>query len=187
MSKFKKAKAESKPQPPQPNKDVETLTAIVNLNQMMIKRVNENLMFMADELQQVKQINTETQYRFLALMEYLNVDKDQLQVAIDAKRLSDFDAESKRMDELEGVTALNSIESRDNLVVLTSTTPDESEDKGIFRSRIRINEMNQPELEASLIGKQVGEVVEAQLNGVRHLITILKVGQLPSKTEETNG
>lgn len=191
MSKFKKQKTTFQPKKqeavinqPSPEKILETLTQVTQLNQLMIQKLNNSFVDMDSEVQRMFHMFSEIQYRYMALLEVMSVDKVKLQEVADRKRLEEFDLEAARKDETEGAIKLETVESSDNIVVITSITPSEKEDKGILRSRIKISDMHQPELEQALIGKTVGSQVTATLNDTQHLITILGISKLPEKASE---
>lgn len=180
MSKFKKQKTVNRPVSQinpavNPNAGLEQLMAVIQLNQVMIQRMSGAMNELSSDVLRLSSITNDLQYRLLAMIDLAGIDKDALQEKADTRKLLEFDAESLNKDNAEGLTIAATVDNTEDTVILTSSTPDELEDKGILRSRIKISEMNQPELEEKLMGRAAGDTVEAQLNGSRHMVTILGV------------
>jgi hypothetical protein len=167
-------------------KQVENLTMAVRVGQMMSQRMAQQLNSIVENLTINTGMLNDFQYRALAMQQLAGVDKSQLQAITDQLKLADFDKESEAKDQAGGFLVVDKVEGDDDTVLITSFTPDEKEDKGILRSRIKISDMNQADLQAKLVGCVVGSKVEATLNGVNHVIEILgirRAAPVPAEAE----
>lgn len=184
MSKFKKTKGPQQKQPAGSSmeQNLNILGSVIQLNQQMIQRTHNMLVELNQEFQRLSMVHTDTQYKLLALMEATRADKAEVQKIADRKRIEDFDSEVFKKNQQEEAISISQVESKDNIVVITSTTGPDN-DQGILRSRIRISEMQQPDLEEKLLGKRQFDEVEAQLNGATHKISILDIYKTPEKQE----
>jgi len=160
-------------------KQVEALSMAIRLNQMMVQNMGRAFDGVRENTVQNTSVLNDFQYRLLALQQLSGTDSQKLQEIADQLKLADFDNEVIRKDAEEQAIVADIVESDNDVVIITSTTPDVSPSQGILRSRIKIADMNQPELMASLHGKKVGDTVEAKLNETRHVIEILGVRRLP--------
>ena len=156
-------------------KQVESLSMATRLNQLLIQKMGQQMGEMAQGISNSQTMLNDFQYRLLALQKNLNVNVDDLQAVADALKLEDFTKASDEQDADGTWDVIDTVETNNDTVIITSTTPGEKEDKGILRSRITVAEMQQPELQAKLIGAKTGDVVVHTLNGCEHHITILGV------------
>lgn len=167
-------------------KQVEALSMATRLNQMMVQGINRRLDELQRDVRSATSMLNDFQYRLLAIQQLSNLDAAQLQGVSDTLKLVDFERELARKDLEENVAIVDTVESDDDIVVITSTTPEAGSDQGILRSRIRISEMNQVDLMAKLQGKKVGDKVETTLNEVKHVVEVLGIRRAPKpeKVEE---
>lgn len=164
-------------------KQLEQLSMAMRLNQMMIQQLGKNNESLRNELSNATSMLNDFQYRLLAVQQLNNLDPKKLQDVADALKIDDFNKECVRKDLNDKAEIVNTIESSEDIVIVTSSTPGAEFDQGILRSRIKVSETNLPELIDLLVGKSVGDKVTATLNGVSHSIEILGVRRLP-KVEE---
>ena len=69
-----------------------------------------------------------------------------------------------------------SVVEADSTVVITSTAKDaEGNDRGIFRSRLKLSESGVPALITALTGKPAGTKVTVSLNGIDHEVELLAI------------
>lgn len=165
-------------------KQVESLTMAVRINQMMAQKMAQQLTSLADGMTVNTGMLNDFQYRTIAMQKLTNISSVQLQELTDELKLIDFESESARKDAQGKFELVSKVESDADTVIITSTTPEEQEDKGILRSRLMISDMGQPELQEKLIGKAVGDKVDAILGGVKHLIEIVGVRREPAVEEK---
>ena len=164
-------------------KQIESLTMAVRISQMMSQKMAQQLDAMNNGISVNTSMLNDFQYRVLATQQLLGVDPAQLQVITDGMKLTDFNAESLRKDQEDKCEVSTKIESDADTVIIKSETPDQVPDRGILRSRIRISEMNQPDLQAKLIGCEVGAKVETDLGGMRHIVEVLGIRRDPPSAQ----
>lgn len=165
-------------------KQVEALTMATRIGQMMAQRTLQQMEGLAANTATNTGMLNDFQYRLLALQQMLGVDVVKLQAIADEMKLADFDRESVRKDFEGHFEVVESVETDADTIILTSSTPEEKEDRGILRSRMKIADMNQPDFAAQLVGKKVGDKVEAQLGGTKHVVTILGIRRQPAPPTE---
>jgi hypothetical protein len=173
----------------QMNKQVDAASMALRLNQLMVQQLTKQVGEMRQSLATATNMLNDFQYRMLAMQRIANIDAPALQRVTDDLKLADFDQELARKDAEDKAEVVPAVESDDDIVIITSTTPDAGGDHGILRSRIRIAETNHPDLMKAFIGKKVGDKVETELNGMKHVIEILGVRRLPKveqKEEKTS-
>ena len=156
-------------------KQVESLSMATRLNQLLIQKMGQQMGEMAQGISNSQTMLNDFQYRLLALQKNLNVDVDGLQKVADELKLEDFTKASDAQDADGTWDVIEKVENDNDTVIITSTTPAEKEDKGILRSRIAVGEMQQPDLQAKLVGTKAGDVVVHNLNGCEHHIAVLGV------------
>ena len=155
-------------------KHVANLEMALRVSQTLMQQLLQQFVPMRNDLQSNVGIVNDFQYRVLALQEILKVDTQALAAISDSLKLKDWQASSDAADAREGMSATDTVADKTNTVIIASVTPDETEDKGIFRSRAKLEELN-PEFQAALLGKTVGDTAELQLNGMRHVVSLLGV------------
>lgn len=162
---------------------VKQLEMALRVNQMLLKQLGGALDKIVSEQKHVEGNVGDVQYRLVATQNILGVDKAALQAEADRLKLDDFQKASDKEDADKGLEALPVVESQEDVVIITSKTPNEKEDRGFLRSKIQIKAMNQPELQAGLLGKKPGEKVSVTLNGVQHDVELLGVRKVPATPE----
>ena len=157
------------------------------VSQMMIQQIMQNLKTMSEDLNMsISQLH-ELQYKYLALKDYLKVDSSSLEEIANTLRLEDFNSAATKADQEEKLQE-SSIVSQESTITITSTAKDEKgEDRGIFRSRIKLSESGVPDLITNLTGKKVGDTVQVSLNGLEHTVKLLSIRDSnPSLQEVSN-
>jgi hypothetical protein len=145
------------------------------VSQMMIQQLMNNVKSMSQDLGSALNQLYELQYKYTALQKYLNVDTAKLNTIANEQRLSDFNEASLKADDKDGLEAVSTV-GDDSTVVLTSTATDETgNDRGIFRSRIKLSESGVPALIKALTGKSVGDKVNVKLNEIDHVVELLAI------------
>jgi len=160
-------------------RQVENLNMAIKINQMLMKQVMENLVPMQGDLKSMTGMFNDFQYRFLATQKLLSVKPEEMAKIADALKLEDWERASLKDDQDQGFVAADTVESATDVVIITSKTPAETEDKGIFRSKTVLAETVNQTLIDGFLNKRVGEVAEVELNGVKHVVTLLGVRRKP--------
>ena len=164
-------------------KQLETMAMALRLNQMMVQNLNKQMNSMHQDLTTATGLVNDFQYRLLALQQLSGIDTSIMQTMADSLKILDFDKESAKKDLDEEMVEIQQIESDEDTVIISSSTPDVTPDQGILRSRIKIADMNQPQLATSLKDKKLGDEVEANLNNTKHIIRILGIRRTTKVSE----
>jgi hypothetical protein len=155
-------------------RQVANLEMALKISQNVTQQLLQQFLPMRNELQSNVGIVNDFQYRVIAMQKLLNVDSKELTKASDELKLKDWQESSDSADAKDSMKSKEEVSSKTDTVIITSTTPDESEDKGIFRSRVRLEELN-PDFQNGLLNKRVGDKVELTLNNTRHVVELLGV------------
>lgn len=179
--------------PPQKSKNEElnsVKTELANMqmagriSQMMTQQLMQSVKTMSEDLGSALNQLYEAQYKLNAVQKLLNLDPVELNKIGNEMRLADFNEASAKADVKEGLVA-GEVVGDDSTITITSTATDESNnDRGIFRSRLKLSESGVPDLITGLAGKKVGDKVTVKLNGQEHTIELLGISN-PVPVEAT--
>lgn len=161
---------------------VKNLEASIRIMQMMQQQMGQSLMPMQQDVAGMATQLQTSSYTNLALQELLNVDSTKLDEVYQKLRLADYNEVSEKEDKDNNFGILDVVESDQNIVILTSHTPDEDKDKGIFRTKMVVAELG-PDLSPLLIGKKVGDTFDHELQGVKHVFELIAVRSVPAPVE----
>jgi hypothetical protein len=169
---------------PQPSKkealkqtqtELQNIQMAARVSQMMIQQLMQNVKSMSEDLGSALNQLYEMQYKYAALQKHLSIDSAALDVIANELRLKDFESAAVKADEKENLEVAD-IAQADSTVTITSTATDSNgQDRGIFRSRIKLSESGVPDLINNLTGKKVGEKVAVKLNDVDHIVELLAI------------
>lgn len=155
--------------------EVQNLNMAGRVSQMMTQQLMSNVKAMGEDLGNALNQLYELQYKYTAVQKALNLDPEQLNNIANQQRLVDFNEASAKADERDGLEASDTV-TDDSTIVITSTATDIlGQDRGIFRSRIKLSESGVPALIQALAGKKVGDKVEVKLNDVDHVVELLAI------------
>jgi len=158
----------------------------MQMSQMMIKHLTDQFQIFQTDLGSTMGMLNDFQYRNLAVIELTGINLDDLDAKAEEFKLVDFNKASDKEDtEKNYINDDNGIIEEDSIVLITSSTPDLEEDKGIFRSKFPMEECLTPDLREVLLGAKVGDVIDADIYGVNHKITILGLRKVEVKEEVT--
>lgn len=146
----------------------------LQMSQMMVKHLTNQLSALQVDVGGVMGMSNDFQYRTLAMLELGDFDKDAINAKAEEFKLADFTKASDKEDLSKGyeVDPAGVINEK-SIVIISSATPDLEEDQGIFRSKFHMNECNTPDLREKLLGSNVGDTIEVELQDVKHVIDIL--------------
>lgn len=145
------------------------------ISQMMTQQLMQSVKQMSDDLGSALNQLYELQYKYTAVVKLLALDSEQLNKLGNEQRLLDFNDASGKQDIKDNLVPADEV-GTDSTVTVTSTSRDEAgNDRGIFRSRIKLSECGVPDLIAGLAGKKVGEKVQVKLNGFDHEVELLSI------------
>ena len=148
----------------------------LQLSQMMVKHLTNQVSALEKDVTNTMGILNDFQYRTLAMLELGNFSKDEINAKADELREIDFNKASDQEDVAKGYEVdAEGIIKEDSIVTITSNTPDEEEDRGIFRSKFIMSEITTPDLREKLLGAKLNDTIEVDMNNVKHVITILSV------------
>ncbi len=159
---------------------VEQLTQAVRISQMLIQQFMQSSRAMQTDLGRVVGMVNDLQYRLLAQQTLSGVDIEALKTEADRLRLKDYQEASVKEDEEKGLVLVDTVETVNDFVMITSTTPLETPDQGIFRSKFRLSESGNGDLMTNLIGKKAGDKVIILLGEVQHNVEVLEVRRDPT-------
>lgn len=160
-------------------KTVQQLQMATRVSQMLTQQMGQSIQSISKDFGELSGRQRDTQYRLLAIQALLNLSVDDIDRKAEALQIKDFEEAAAKEDVQAGCTDTEVI-AENSVIVLTSKVGNGG---GILRTRIKVAELGFPQLKQDLLGKKVGDVVEADLNGARHTITILNVKKMPEKIE----
>jgi len=157
-------------------REVSNLNMAVRVSQALLKQFMEQIRPMQDDLTRFYAILSDVQYKNIAIADLIpGFDKAELAKKADSLKLIDWEESSRKDDEANSLTHAYSVSSDDNIVIISSTTPDEPEDKGIFRSKTALKDIANQDIVTGLLGAEIGKIIETKINGSRHLVQLLVV------------
>ena len=152
----------------------------------MVKHLTDQFQAIQTDLGTSMGMLSDFQYRTLAMLNLGDFNVDAIDDKAEELKLVDFNKASDKEDLEKGFTLDDSgLIAEDSVVILSSTTPELPEDGGIFRSKFPMSECLTPNLREDLLGSKVGEIVESEIQGVKHLITVIGLRKSPV-VEEVN-
>jgi hypothetical protein len=170
--------------PPQPSKnealrkletEMANLQMAGRISQMMTQQLMQNTKGLSEDVNAAMQQLMEVQYKLDAVTKHFNLDPKVLADIANQQRLVDFTDASVKADIKDNLINADVV-SEDSTVVITSKATDENgNDRGIFRSRLKLSEAGVPDMIAAFQGKQVGDKVTTKLNGLDHEVELLAI------------
>jgi hypothetical protein len=158
----------------------------LQMSQMMVKHLSNQIQTFQQDLGNTMGMLNDFQYRTLAMLELGNFDSAEIDKIADGYKLTDFNTASAKEDAAKGFLLDDSgVVGEESIVILTSKTPSLAEDQGIFRSKFPMAECLTPNLREKLLGAKVGDVFDADINGIEHSITILGLRTAPVVEEQS--
>ncbi len=161
-------------------KRVANLEMANRVSQMLLQQIGGAVSPMARDVGELANRQRELQYRTLAVQELLALKADDITKRSEELQVKDFEETSAKEDAEKGYT-VSDVVGDDSVVILTSKVEGEG---GILRSKLVVKDIGFPQLRQDLTGKTVGEVVEADINGTKHSITVLGVRTVPAQPQE---
>lgn len=157
-------------------RELSTLTMAVRISQALIKQLTEQLRPIQDDMTRFYSALNDTQYKTAALLASVpGVSKEQIASLADQLKLTDWQASSDRDDAVRGLVPADVASSPEDTVIITSTTPNESEDKGIFRSKSLLKDIANQDIANGFLNQPIGTKLETSINGSLHVVELLAV------------
>lgn len=151
-------------------------TMAIRVSQALLKQLMEQLRPMQDDLTRFYGALNDLQYKTTALVNSTpGLDRAKLAADADLLKLTDWQQTSDKDDVARGLAPAQATSADTDVVIITSTTPDEAEDKGIFRSKTALRDIANRDIADGLLNKPVGTTVETTLNGCRHVVELVGV------------
>lgn len=163
-------------------KRVSNIEMASRVTQMLIQQIGGSVSPMARDVGELATRQRELQYRTLAVQELLGLKLEDIAKRAEELQIKDFEETSAKEDAEKGYTVADVV--GDNSVVILTSKVDGKEEGGILRSKLVVEEIGFPQLRADLTGKKVGDIVEADINGTKHQITVLGVRTVPAPLQE---
>jgi len=163
-------------------KMMENIQMATRMSQMFMMRFNESLQKMDKDVSNMFGMLNDLQYRTLAMVKEGKFDKDSLDKLADGMKIIDFSKASDAED-VSGGFIPGTITTENSTVIITSTTGD-TNDAGIFRSRLLVKDAILPDLKEKLVGRVVGDRFTTTINGLDHTVEILGIREKEIKEEE---
>lgn len=151
----------------------------LRIQQMMVQQLMQSNKSMGEDLGRALNLINELQYKALSIQKVANLDSALLVAEANILRLNDFENASTKEDVEKNYTIGTTVDD-DSIVILTSTT-DDPNDSGIFRSKIKLSECGVPDLIEAFKGREVGAKAIVTLNGVEHTVELLGIRQAPKQ------
>lgn len=146
----------------------------IQMSQMMVKHLTNQLSALQTDVGGVMGMSNDFQYRTLSMLELGDFDKDAVNAKAEEFKLADFVKASDKEDLDKGYEVDDAgIVTEESIVIISSSTPDTDEDQGIFRSKFSMAECNTPDLREKLLGSKVGDQIETNIQGTKHVIDVL--------------
>jgi hypothetical protein len=155
--------------------------------QMLLQQIGNSISPMASDVQELANRQRDIQYRLLAIQTMDGKTIDQINKVSEQLQLKDFNEASMKENQEKGYVPSQEPVGEDSVVIITTTTPDEVVSKGFLRSKILVSEIGLPDLKDKMMGKQVGDKFESDVNGVKHVMEVLEILKAPKKEEPANG
>ena len=157
----------------------------LQMSQMMVKHLTNQVSALQQDVGGVMGMSNDFQYRTLAMLELGSFDKEAVNAKAEEFKLADFEKASAKEDLAKGYEVDPAgLINEDSIVIISSSTPDTDEDQGIFRSKFAMAECNTPDLREKLLGSAVGDKIETDIQGTKHVIDIIGL-RLKKEVEES--
>ena len=157
-------------------REVANLNMAVRVSQALLKQFMDQIRPMQEDLTRFYAILGDVQYKNIAIADLIpGFSKIELAKRADELKLIDWEESSRKDDDARGLVSAESVSSDEDVVIISSTTPDEPEDKGIFRSKTPLRDIANQDIVSGFLNASIGAVIETNINGSRHLVQLLGV------------
>ena len=159
---------------------VQQLQMATRVNQMLVQQIGNSVTSLSKEIGELSGRQRDAQYRVLALQALLGLSLEEIDKKAEEMQVRDFGEASAKEDAAEGCTDVDFVEEN-SVIVLTSKVGTTG---GILRTRLKVAELGFPQLRDDLLGKKVGDTIEADISGTKHTITVLAIKNAPKKVDD---
>jgi hypothetical protein len=162
-------------------KNAETVSMGVRVSQMLVQQMMGKVQELNEKLHVSTAMINDLQYRLLAVQKVSGLDLNSLQKEADRLKLEEWTKASDEDSASRGLLPAAEVASQNSVVVFTSTTPESQEDKGIFRSKVKVLEIGSTEAAAAFYGKKPGDKFDIVLADTKHVVELLQVLEEPKE------
>ena len=162
---------------------IQNIQMATRVIQMGMQQMGGSLGSMEKDIGGAMGVLNDLQYRTLAMMELMQVDKDKLEDIAEGMKLKDFNDASDKEDAEKKYTIADVVE-KDSVIIITSECENAPE-QAIFRSKFKLDESANKTAMETFPGKKVGDKFDFDINGNKHVIEIIGIRTVP-KAEETD-
>lgn len=161
---------------------IKQLTFATRIFQQLMQQSGSNLNNLSQDLGELSGRQRDLQYRFLAYQNLSNLTSDQINAESEKLQIADFEEFSAKDDIENGYAVVETVEE-DSIVIFTTEADN---GKGYLRSKQSLSDLAFPQMKEDLVGKKAGDVVDVDVNGVQHKLTILGVRKAPEQEKAEN-
>ena len=162
-------------------KNAETISMGVRVSQMLVQQMMGKVQELNEKLHVSTAMINDLQYRLIAVQKVSGLDLEQLQKEADRLKLEEWIKASDEDTISRGLIAVPEVASQNSIVVFTTTTPESKEDKGIFRSKVKVLEIGSAEASVAFYGKKLADKFEIVLADTKHVVELLQVFEEPKE------
>jgi hypothetical protein len=166
-------------------KRTEQLEFAIRMSQMLLQQIGNSVQGMQRDISELASMQRDLQYRTVALQSLSGSSLDEVNALAEQLQIKDFNEASDKEDEELDYSAADVI-SENSIIVITSKA---DQGRDILRSKLVLSEIAFPKLREDLLGKKANDVIEADLNGTHHTVTVLSIRNKPAEetVDEQNG
>jgi len=158
---------------------VEQLEMAGRISQMLLQQVGNSSNQMGKDLSEIANRQRDLQYRTIALQQLLDLKLEDVDARAEELQIKDFSEASDKEDIDKEYTVADTV-AEDSCVIITSKVDDGD---GILRSKLILSDLAFPQFKDDLLGMKVGDVVDADINGVTHHVEVLGIRTVPATPE----
>lgn len=153
---------------------VQSLQVTNKVMQNLAKQTMANFTTLADEVKTLNRALADSQYAVQVLKRHATISEADLNAEAAALQIKDFEEAIAKEDAEENLLPASYVDE-DSVIVITSSTPDLTPDQGFLRSRLDMQQVSIVDFRTKVLGKQVQESFECDINGTRHNVTLLSI------------
>ena len=161
---------------------IQALTTTNNIFRQICQQNSNRIVSMERRFDELSGRQRDLQYRLLAYQKLTSLDTEEINRKSEELQVADFDEFSAKDDNENGYAVIDTVDE-DSIVIFTTECAD---GKSILRSKQAMEDIAFPDMRGDLLGKKVGDVIDVDLNGAAHKLTLLGVRKDTKKEEEAN-
>lgn len=162
---------------------VQGLQTTNKVMQSLSKQTMTNLMNLSDEMKDLNRALSDAQYFIHVLKKHASITDETLNSEAALLQIKDFNEAIAKEDEAEGLVPAEFVDE-DSVVVITSSTPGLTPDKGFLRSRLDLQQVSIKDFRDNILGKKTNDSFSCEINGTQHQVTLLSVKKKPNEATQ---